>query len=196
MNKTNVPQTAGNTETIIGGVIAVAIIALIAFCCCGRSSKYEDDYTPRYTPSSSSSTSSSSDSLNSVSNSNLNTTLKSDANNSPSFIKKAIVITKNANLRKSGNSNSEVIQTISEGTNVEVVKQDGAWFLVKNIGQSGWIHGNSIRLITSTTESSKPSSIYPSYEDDITRRRYAECVRQREAFGVDTSPCSEWASER
>ncbi len=35
-----------------------------------------------------------------------------------------------------------------------------------------------------------------SRENEITRRRYAECVRQREAFGADTSPCSEWASER
>lgn len=35
-----------------------------------------------------------------------------------------------------------------------------------------------------------------SRESETTRRRYEECVRQREAFGVDTSPCSEWANER
>ncbi|HST51839.1 MAG TPA: hypothetical protein VLJ61_07485 [Pyrinomonadaceae bacterium] len=33
-------------------------------------------------------------------------------------------------------------------------------------------------------------------EAETTRRRYDECVRQREAYGVDTSPCWEWAKER
>jgi hypothetical protein len=35
-----------------------------------------------------------------------------------------------------------------------------------------------------------------SREDEITRRRYEECVRQRESADLDTSPCSEWATER
>lgn len=64
-----------------------------------------------------------------------------------STTKKAVVITENANLRKIANSNGEVIQTISEGTNIEVVKQQGAWFLVKADNQTGWMHGNTIRFV-------------------------------------------------
>lgn len=110
--------------------------------------------------------------------------------------KRAVVITENANLRKADNSTSEVVQTISVGTNVEWIEQRGPWFSVKNNGQVGWMHGNTIRLLPPTA-ASKPTIYTPSIpSDEITRRRYEECVRQRTAFGVDTSPCSQWANER
>jgi hypothetical protein len=35
-----------------------------------------------------------------------------------------------------------------------------------------------------------------SRESSITRARNTECVRQRTAAGLDTSPCSDWAGER
>lgn len=43
--------------------------------------------------------------------------------------------------------------------------------------------------------SSGGSAASPS-ESEITRRRYEECVRQRSAAGLDTSPCAEWSKER
>lgn len=107
--------------------------------------------------------------------------------------KRAVVINENANLREFDNSTSEVVQTIPLGTNVEWVKQRGAWFSVRIDGKIGWMHGNTIRLLPQTTQSGYTP---PSYSDGVTRRRYEECVRQRTAFGVDTSPCSEWAKER
>jgi hypothetical protein len=73
--------------------------------------------------------------------------LKSAKPTKSSSAKKAVVITENANLRKVANSNSEILQTISEGISVEIIKQQGAWFLVKADGQTGWIHGNTIRLV-------------------------------------------------
>lgn len=157
MNKTNIPQNSINTETIIGAAIAVGVLALIAFCCCGRS-KNTDDYSSGYTPGSSISTTSS--------------ITPSAAITPPSTAKTAVVITQNANLRKSNNAGSGVIQTIPEGTNVEIVKQAGAWFLVKNSGQTGWMHGNTIRFVnppsTYSDLNSSPDSSYqrtrPGYD--------------------------------
>lgn len=74
-------------------------------------------------------------------------TPKKASPNKSSTAKKAVVITENANLRKAANSNGEIVQTISEGTNIEIVKQQGAWFLVKADGQTGWMHGNTIRFV-------------------------------------------------
>jgi uncharacterized protein YraI len=122
---------------------------------------------------------SSSDNKVSSYNSNTITTLQSETTNSSSqstsaSAKKAFVITENANLRKSSSSTSGVIQVIPEGTNVEVIKQQGAWFLVENSGQSGWMHGNTIRFVDSTQSysdiSSRPDSTYqrtsPGYDPD------------------------------
>lgn len=107
-------------------------------------------------------------------------------------VKNAVVITENANLRKAGNSSGEVIQTISEGTNIEIIRQQGAWFLVKNNGRSGWMHGNTIRFVDSTTETedltiagtntdnydlpstyTSPSSSYSSPYSSYSSRRYS-----------------------
>ena len=80
-----------------------------------------------------------------------------------STAKKAVVITENANLRKVANSNGEVIQTISEGTNIEIVKQQGAWFLVKANNQTGWMHGNTIRFVGAENLTSNNSTNDDTY---------------------------------
>jgi hypothetical protein len=100
---------------------------------------------------------------------------KTLAQNKSATAKNAIVISENANLRKTPNQNGEVAQTIAEGTNVEVFKQRGAWFYVHSNGNTGWLHGNTIRLTgkektveslaseDSTTDSySVPTYNYPS----------------------------------
>ena len=99
--------------------------------------------------------------------------------------KRAVIITENANLRRSDNSASEVIQTIPVGTNVEWLVQRGPWFSVKNDGKVGWMHGNTIRLLpqTATTTSTYTP---PSSSDDIMGRIRAECARQ--AAAGDQSP--------
>jgi hypothetical protein len=63
-----------------------------------------------------------------------------------------------ANLYKLGDSNSEVTQTVPRGTNVEIIAQDGSWFLIKNSGRSGWMHESTIRLLSPPGESSGPVS--------------------------------------
>lgn len=60
--------------------------------------------------------------------------------------KLATVISENVNLRETANSNGAVIQTLPEGAEIEVIRQKGAWFYVSAGGQSGWLHGNTIRL--------------------------------------------------
>lgn len=110
--------------------------------------------------------------------------------------KRAMVITENANLRKYADSKGEVIQTIAKGTNVEWVEQKGAWFSIRIDGKLGWMHGNTIRLLPQTPPSAPTTYTPSSSMDSETSRRYDECVKQRTAFGVDTSPCSEWAKER
>lgn len=63
-----------------------------------------------------------------------------------SLFKAALVIAENAELRKSPSQNGEVIDSLSEDASIEVIKQKGAWFLVRTeSGQEGWMHGNTIR---------------------------------------------------
>lgn len=111
------------------------------------------------------------------------------ANQAPVVLpgKRALVITENANLRKSADSKGEVIQTIPNGTNVEWVEQRGAWFAIRKDGKLGWMHGNTIRLLPQTTMSTLPSSTSPSSSsDDIMRKIREECSRQ--AAAGDQSP--------
>ncbi|HEY0050233.1 MAG TPA: DUF3761 domain-containing protein [Pyrinomonadaceae bacterium] len=49
-------------------------------------------------------------------------------------------------MRKSVGQNGDALETLSAGASVEVIKQNGAWFLVKSGNREGWIHGNAIRL--------------------------------------------------
>ena len=58
----------------------------------------------------------------------------------------AIVIAENVNLRESADSSGRVLETVTKGATLEVVKQRGAWFLVHTGSQTGWVRGNTIRL--------------------------------------------------
>ena len=77
----------------------------------------------------------------------------------------AKVISINANLRKTANSSGAVIQSLPEGISVAVIKQRGAWFYVRaDGGQTGWLHGNTIKLIDS-----KPASPIKTTDEDSTQ---------------------------
>ena len=100
------------------------------------------------------------------------TKFKSTNPTKSSSSKKAVVITENANLRKVANLNGKVIQTISEGTNVEIIKQQGAWFLVKADNQTGWMHGNTIRLIDGENLTSKNLTSDDTYTNSYNSSPY------------------------
>ena len=74
----------------------------------------------------------------------------------PKNSKSAVVISGNADLRQTANSNGEVIQSVPEDTQIEVIRQKGAWFFVRASGQTGWMHGNTIRF--ANAHSSEPST--------------------------------------
>lgn len=99
------------------------------------------------------------------------------------FGKRAVVITENANLRKSENNSAEVIQTVPKDTRVEWLEQRGVWFSVKLNGKTGWMHGNTIRLLPQTTMSTYTPS---GSSDDIMKSIRNECSRQ--AAAGDQSP--------
>lgn len=65
----------------------------------------------------------------------------------------ASVISENANLRGTPTSKGKVIYTLQKGSKLEVIKQKGAWFLVQHSDYIGWLHGNTIRLDESPSES-------------------------------------------
>jgi len=71
--------------------------------------------------------------------------------------KSATVINENANLRETANSNGEVIQILPENAEVEVVRQKGAWFYVRASGKTGWLHGNTIKIIPVKSKSNLPA---------------------------------------
>ncbi len=65
-------------------------------------------------------------------------------------LRKAIVLSEQANLRKSPDQHGKIVNKVTKGAIVEIIKQNGAWFLVKYAGSTGWVHGNTIRLGNNT----------------------------------------------
>lgn len=61
------------------------------------------------------------------------------------FSQTATVISENANLRGTPSQSGKVVETIENGTALEVIKQKGAWFLVQAADFVGWIHGDTIK---------------------------------------------------
>ena len=55
---------------------------------------------------------------------------------------------------------------------------------------------NSNANSANSVNANKVSTTVNPIEDRITAQRDTECVRQRTAAGLDTSPCSGWAAER
>lgn len=91
---------------------------------------------------------------------------------------------------KSANVNSSQGPMLAPGTLVEILKEEDGWFLVRSGKKSGWVPRAEIRFVEPTPLPGSRQDIDPSIQ-----RRYEECVRQRTAFGVDTSPCRDWAKE-
>ena len=58
----------------------------------------------------------------------------------------ATVISENAKLRGTPSEKGKVVDTIKRDTQLEVIKQKDAWFLVQTREYVGWIHGNTIKL--------------------------------------------------
>jgi hypothetical protein len=70
----------------------------------------------------------------------------------------ATVISENANLRESPFQAGEVKQEIDVGTNIKVLDQKGAWYVVRIGDLVGWMHGNAFRYGSgSDAEQSKPA---------------------------------------
>ncbi len=51
----------------------------------------------------------------------------------------ATIISENANLRGTPTEMSKVVDTISQYTSLEIIRQRGAWFLVQTTDYVGWI---------------------------------------------------------
>ena len=71
------------------------------------------------------------------------------------FAQKATVISENANLRGTPALNGRIVDVLSKGESLEVIKQNGPWFLVQALEYVGWIHGDTISLNGATRNSSK-----------------------------------------
>lgn len=73
------------------------------------------------------------------------------------FSQTAEVISENANLRGTPSTKGKIVDVLQLGSNLEVIKQSGPWFLVQATDYVGWVHGDTIRL---TSFSAEPT---PSY---------------------------------
>jgi hypothetical protein len=60
------------------------------------------------------------------------------------FAQYAVVIKENANLRGTAAASGKVVTVLPFGTEVDVLKQVGGWFLVQSPDYAGWVHGNTI----------------------------------------------------
>jgi hypothetical protein len=83
----------------------------------------------------------------------------------------ATVISENANLRGTPSEKGKVVETLRRDTQVAVIKQKDAWFLVQSTEYVGWLHGNTIRLAddnagggnATVTERVTPTAPEPKY---------------------------------
>lgn len=80
---------------------------------------------------------------------------------SPDKSKIALVISDAADMLDAPKSDAAVMQRLREGTKIEVVRQNGAWFYVSTDGQKGWIHGNSIRYESSGSDLKTEKTVSP-----------------------------------
>lgn len=89
------------------------------------------------------------------------------------FTQSAVVISDNANLRGTPNSNGRVVDKVAQNTQLEIIKRRSAWFLVQTPEMVGWIHGNTIKLTSSLTiETIDSNADLPTYSaKPITTRR-------------------------
>jgi hypothetical protein len=62
------------------------------------------------------------------------------------YAQSAVVIAENANLRGTANQHGIVVTILPNGTEVEIVKQVGPWFLIQSPQYVGWMHGNAIKM--------------------------------------------------
>lgn len=80
----------------------------------------------------------------------------------------ATVIAENAKLRGTPSERGKVVSVLEQDTSVEVIKQRSAWFLVQSTDYVGWLHGNTIRLTSSSVDklneslTTTPRQISPS----------------------------------
>lgn len=74
------------------------------------------------------------------------------------YSQNAVVIGDNAYLRGSPAEDGAVVDTLNPASAVSIIKQQGPWFLVQSSPFVGWIHGNSIKLISSPVVYSRPVS--------------------------------------
>ena len=96
-----------------------------------------------------------------------------EENDAKKVYRRGIVISETANLRRTASQNGEVVAELPEDTDIEVIRQKGAWFFVQAEEQTGWLHGNSFRLndnpadeisiVPSTDYSPSPSSMPGSH---------------------------------
>ncbi len=72
----------------------------------------------------------------------------------------AVVVGDNAYLRGTAIETGAVVDTLSPGTEVEIFRQQGQWFLVQASPFVGWMHRNSLRL----KSTAKPEPATPPVE--------------------------------
>lgn len=60
----------------------------------------------------------------------------------------AVVISDKADLRGTPSDKGKVIVQIKRDTPLEIIKQNNAWFLVQSVDHVGWVHGSSIKIVS------------------------------------------------
>ena len=63
----------------------------------------------------------------------------------------ATVIATKANLRGTPSVRGKIVTTVKKDDTVDVISKRGAWYLVQTIDSVGWITGNSISILSTST---------------------------------------------
>ena len=78
------------------------------------------------------------------------------------YAQTATVIAENANLRGTPSGSGKVVDTLAEGTVMQILKQKGVWFLVQTEDYVGWLHGDTIKYSGGANSSVSDFNVPPA----------------------------------
>lgn len=73
----------------------------------------------------------------------------------------ATVTSENANLRETPSQTGRVKQEVPMGSEIKVLDNKGAWYVVRIADAVGWMHGNTFRFTSSSVSDQESSTSAP-----------------------------------
>ena len=99
----------------------------------------------------------------------------------------ATVSSTRANLRETPSQNGIVKQEVPIGSELRVLDNKGPWYVVRIADAVGWMHGNTFRLTSGSSEDSQSAAELPTYTPPEAPKRPARVISESSSGGSSSS---------